>query len=129
MESSRGLVDERDAPISCVLGEEWLSLPGWRLTLLGMRGGRGQDVTGQGEAGEVRGGGHPHPPLTTPPTPAAQHPPPVGSAGLVGRRGGCWRARRHKCRREAGAAGGARQARKAVLGAVPVWPAAGGGPG
>lgn len=84
MESSRGLVDERDAPISCVLGEEWLSLPGWRLTLLGMRGGRGQDVTGQGEAGEVRGGGHPHQPLTTPPTPRSA----ASTTRRVGRAGG-----------------------------------------
>lgn len=55
-----------------------------------------------------------------------------------GRRGACHRsgraeqsgagARRRRCRREAGPRE-ARQARKAVLGAVPVWPAAGVGPG
>lgn len=41
----------------------------------------------------------------------------------------CAGARPRGCRREAGCTGGAREAPKAVLGAVSVWPAAGGGPG
>lgn len=46
------------------------------------------------------------------------------SAGLTGGRCVCWR-RPRRCRREAGCTGGASGA-KAVLGAVSVWPAAGG---
>lgn len=80
-----------------VLREERLSLPG------GGAGGRRWEVTGEGRGGELY--------------PCGEVPPPVEPGW--GKHGGC--------RQEAGAAGGACPARKAVLGAVPVRPAAGWG--
>lgn len=108
-------------PISGVLSEKVAEpSPGRRVSLPHLKGSRGRaGVTGSGRRTER----------------LALPPPPRGEASPAplrpGRRAGAASAgaRPRGCRREAGAAGGARQARKAVLGAVSVWPAAGGGPG
>lgn len=104
-------------PITGVLGEKVAEpSPGPRVSLPHPKGGRGR--AGVTEMGQRTGGGRALPPRRGTPLRPGRG---AGAASAGARPRGC--------RREAGAAGGARQARKAVLGAVSVWPAAGGGPG
>lgn len=102
---------EQGVPVSGVLGKEWLSLPGAEGEPAPPEGR--QEVGGDGKEGETSA------------TPVTRRPPPVGPGRRKGEAGAG--ARWRGCRREAGAAGGAHRARKAVLGAVPVWPTAGWG--